>query len=341
MPEAELHEPADVDRVYEELKRAIDRDARDPAAMRALAERFWPVSADKPLERRPGAKGWVAFQVKRVLRKLDALVRRAGLRRAADRQRRAAPARRRALAAGRRARAHDEARGLHAAGAVRARRHRDLRGRARAGAARARARGRARHRAVQVVSGRARADAGVPLAAARPRGGERPADRRGDRDEVPVVRRAASAQGRVAAAPVPAGVGSRPHRARPVLRVGGGPRAAAQGARVRPRRARRGAQDLHDVVDRRRPAARLDRARSGRACAAARAARVPLHGVRGLHPLGEPARPREADRPADRSGGAGARCARRDRRRRARSRAARAARARRAGSTAARRSPAA
>ena len=68
MPEAELH--ADVDRVYEELKRAIDRDARDPAAMRALAERFWPVSADKPLERRPGVKGWAALQVKRVLRKL-------------------------------------------------------------------------------------------------------------------------------------------------------------------------------------------------------------------------------------------------------------------------------
>ena len=68
MSEAEQH--ADVDRVYEELKRAIDRDARDPAAMRALAERFWPVSADKPLERRPGAKGRVAFQVKRILRKL-------------------------------------------------------------------------------------------------------------------------------------------------------------------------------------------------------------------------------------------------------------------------------
>ena len=68
MPAAELH--ADVDRVYEELKRAIDRGARDPAAMRGLAERFWPVSADKPLERRPGAKGWVAHQVKRVLRKL-------------------------------------------------------------------------------------------------------------------------------------------------------------------------------------------------------------------------------------------------------------------------------
>jgi hypothetical protein len=62
--------PADVDRVYEELKRAIDRDARDPSAMRGLAERFWAVSADAPLVRRPGAKGWVAFQVKRVLRKL-------------------------------------------------------------------------------------------------------------------------------------------------------------------------------------------------------------------------------------------------------------------------------
>jgi hypothetical protein len=69
MPEAELGEPADVDAVYEELKRAIDRDARDPVAVRGLAERFSAVSADVPLERRPGAKGRIAFQVKRVLRK--------------------------------------------------------------------------------------------------------------------------------------------------------------------------------------------------------------------------------------------------------------------------------
>src|SRR3954465_7456764 len=69
MPEADLERAAAVDRVYEELKRAIDRDARDPAAMRGLAERFWPVSADKPLDRRPGLKGRLAFQVKRVLRK--------------------------------------------------------------------------------------------------------------------------------------------------------------------------------------------------------------------------------------------------------------------------------
>jgi hypothetical protein len=61
---------ADVDRIYEELKRAIDRDTRDPEAMRGLAERFWPVSADKPLEQRAGAKGRVAYQVKRILRKL-------------------------------------------------------------------------------------------------------------------------------------------------------------------------------------------------------------------------------------------------------------------------------
>jgi hypothetical protein len=69
MPDADLERGVAVDQVYEELKRAIDRDTRDPAAMRGLAERFWPVSADKPLERRAGATGWVAFQVKRVLRK--------------------------------------------------------------------------------------------------------------------------------------------------------------------------------------------------------------------------------------------------------------------------------
>jgi hypothetical protein len=62
--------PADVDRVYEELKRAIDRDARDPATMRGLAERFWAVSADKPLQRRPGPKGWLAYRVKTILRRL-------------------------------------------------------------------------------------------------------------------------------------------------------------------------------------------------------------------------------------------------------------------------------
>ena len=58
-----------VDEVYARLREAVDRGSRDPAATGGLAERFWPVSADKPLERRPGLKGWAAFQVKRVLRK--------------------------------------------------------------------------------------------------------------------------------------------------------------------------------------------------------------------------------------------------------------------------------
>jgi len=59
-----------VDEVYEKLRAAVDRDTRDLAATRGLAERFWPVSAEKPLERRAGAKGWLAWNVKRVLRKL-------------------------------------------------------------------------------------------------------------------------------------------------------------------------------------------------------------------------------------------------------------------------------
>jgi hypothetical protein len=58
-----------VDEVYARLRAAVERGTRDLASTRGLAERFWPVSADKPLERRPGAKGWFAFQVKRVLRK--------------------------------------------------------------------------------------------------------------------------------------------------------------------------------------------------------------------------------------------------------------------------------
>jgi len=58
-----------VDEVYERLRTAVDRGSRDLAATRGLAERFWAVSAEAPLERRPGPKGWLAFQVKRVLRK--------------------------------------------------------------------------------------------------------------------------------------------------------------------------------------------------------------------------------------------------------------------------------
>lgn len=59
-----------VDDVYRQLRDALDRNKRDLAAVRGLAERFWPVSADKPLQRRPGPQGWLTHQVKRVLRKL-------------------------------------------------------------------------------------------------------------------------------------------------------------------------------------------------------------------------------------------------------------------------------
>ncbi len=39
-------------------------------AARHRAERLWAVSADRPLERRPGPKGWAAYPVKRLLRPL-------------------------------------------------------------------------------------------------------------------------------------------------------------------------------------------------------------------------------------------------------------------------------
>ena len=58
-----------MDEVYERLRAAVDRGSRDLAATRGLAERFWAVSAERPLERRPGPKGWLAFQAKRVLRR--------------------------------------------------------------------------------------------------------------------------------------------------------------------------------------------------------------------------------------------------------------------------------
>ena len=39
-------------------------------AARHRAERLWAVSADRPLEQRPGLKGWVAVPVKKLLRPL-------------------------------------------------------------------------------------------------------------------------------------------------------------------------------------------------------------------------------------------------------------------------------
>lgn len=64
-----MEQELSADEVYERLRAALDRGSRDLAATRGLAERFWAVTAERPLERRPGAKGWLAFQAKRVLRR--------------------------------------------------------------------------------------------------------------------------------------------------------------------------------------------------------------------------------------------------------------------------------
>jgi hypothetical protein len=74
MSEADHELPAQsvlsLDETVDRLRSALDRDARDVGAVRGLAERFWAVTAEKPLERRPGARGLLALQAKRVLRKL-------------------------------------------------------------------------------------------------------------------------------------------------------------------------------------------------------------------------------------------------------------------------------
>ena len=85
--------------------------------------------------------------------------------------------------------------------------------------------------------------------------------------------------------------------------------------RLDARRARRGAPRFRDVAQRRRPAAPVQRHRGGGAAASAAVARLPDRRVRGVRALRQPARPREADRPADRGGAARAVAARRDRRR--------------------------
>ena len=60
--------------LYERLREDIRRGGADGAGARttwrAQAERMWPVSAERPLVRRPGLKGAVAYPVKRLLRPL-------------------------------------------------------------------------------------------------------------------------------------------------------------------------------------------------------------------------------------------------------------------------------
>jgi SAM-dependent methyltransferase len=64
----------DVQALFERLKHEVERAGAGDAALRsrarAAAERFWSVSAERPIERRPGPKGFVAYPVKQVLRRL-------------------------------------------------------------------------------------------------------------------------------------------------------------------------------------------------------------------------------------------------------------------------------
>ncbi len=84
MPDSGVHDgasaqaslSAEVDAValFEELREEIRRGGVGAegarATWRAQAERMWPVSAERPLERRPGLKGAIAYPVKRLLRPL-------------------------------------------------------------------------------------------------------------------------------------------------------------------------------------------------------------------------------------------------------------------------------
>src|SRR3954447_14121421 len=227
-----------------------------------------------------------------------------------------------------------ENRSLRAAGAVRARRGRDFRRRPRQRAAHARARDRPRHDSLQVVPGRARALPGVPLAAAGPERVGRVRDRPRDRDEVPLVRRPASEQGRLAPASVPSGLRTRPDRARPVRGERRGARRATRGASARQGRARRGEEGLRHLAERGAARAALDGHRGRGHAAPAAGARLSHRELRRLRPQRGEARPGEASRPLARRACCRLYVALRDRRRRAGSRATRecrsAARARRA-----------
>ena len=80
MPEQDTQNPetagisVDAAELYERLKIEVERGGLSGssarARARASAERYWPVSAERPIERRPGAKGAIAYPVKRLLRPL-------------------------------------------------------------------------------------------------------------------------------------------------------------------------------------------------------------------------------------------------------------------------------
>ena len=202
-------------------------------------------------------------------------------------------------------RAHHEDRWSAAAGAVRARRRRDPRRAPRRGAARARPRGRARDGAVQVVSRRARCSprrsSGACSTSRRWTG--RPIDLVIG-TKFPSLRSCAirtrssgsctsSARPTSSTAPSSASSASSRSTARRDARCTGSTGVDA----------RRGAQAVRDLAERRRPARALDRARGRGAAAAAAGARLPLRRVRRLRALRGSARPCEAGRPAAGGGG--------------------------------------
>ena len=227
MPEETTDVAALFARLKEEVRAAGPRergcDACPGAAQHSRPGRAALADLGRAADRRQGRPAEVAAAP------ADALVRRAGVRRPARLQRRDAEAPSTistsdspGSSSGR------EDRGLRAASSVRARWGGADGRRPRRRASGARARGRPRHDPVQVVPGLARARPGVPLAARRPDRVRRPPDRPRDRDEVPRLLRSPPEQGRVGAAPVPPGLRLRRHRARPVRRVGGGPRDASR-----------------------------------------------------------------------------------------------------------------
>ena len=72
-------ETVDVEELFQRLREEVRRSGSDPGAaggvderraVRADAERLWPVSADRSLRLRPGVRGGLGTPVKAILRKL-------------------------------------------------------------------------------------------------------------------------------------------------------------------------------------------------------------------------------------------------------------------------------
>jgi len=72
LPPEKVDPVALLEQLREQLRRGAGSDGSGSAraAWRAQAERMWPVSAERPLVRRPGLKGALAYPVKRLLRPL-------------------------------------------------------------------------------------------------------------------------------------------------------------------------------------------------------------------------------------------------------------------------------